>query len=215
MRKLYLIVICLFALNSINAQVIKLQAGTTLSKLDWKIPGTNTMIYDQVFMGYSAFFGIDYLFKGNYNFSTNIGYLEKGGKAEWKLLDAEGKFTGETFKEKPQLDYISVNTTIDFNYPLSEHFLPFISAGPRVDYLLNHTGEFDYYYNNDELNSIAYGLLFGGGFKISIKKVLIGLKADYYLNFSKIAEWPESINRLKGEITDETFTISLALGYRF
>ncbi|MBN2485572.1 MAG: outer membrane beta-barrel protein [Bacteroidales bacterium] len=215
MKKILASIIFVSVFCSLNAQVIKLQVGTSISKLDWKIPTTNDQLYDMAFTGNSFFLGIDYLKNGNYNLTTNIGYLQKGGKSESELSDPWGIFTGQTIVDKPTLNYLSFNTAIDFNYPLSEQVLPFICGGPRIDFLIGHSDDFSYLEKNDELKKIAYGLLFGAGIKLNISKIQIGLKGDYYLNFSKIAEWNESLLRTAGEITDDTFTLMLSLGYAF
>ncbi len=102
---------------------------------------------------------------------------------------------------KATLDYLSLNTTFDFQFPIEDKVIPFISFGPRVDLLLNSISEY---------NKFNYGLLLGGGLKYPLSdKLQLGLRADYYLNLRDISKTGQ--NRT---ISDKTFTTNLVLGYR-
>jgi hypothetical protein len=129
--------------------------------------------------------------------------LRKGGKSDIQLYDQNGVPMGETLTST--LDYVSVNTTIDFKYPIQEKIFPFVSIGPRFDYLLNTSKNFGEVDN--ELRNTSIGLLLGGGVKYEISNFQFGLRADYYVNFVKIASW-------SAEISVNTFAINLSVGYK-
>jgi len=146
-------------------------------------------------VGYSFFVGMDYLQHKNFNLSSNIGMLRKGGQA---LLYSNWGY-GQGIKAT--LDYLSLNTTCDFQFPIEDKRTPYISFGPRVDILLNPISEY---------NKINYGLLLGGGLKYDINnKLQLGLRADYYLNFKDISKTGQTRT-----VSDKTFTTNLVLGYR-
>jgi hypothetical protein len=65
-----------------------------------------------------------------------------------------------------------------------------------------------------DFNKMLFGLILGGGLKYEILKLQFGLRADYYLDFMKIAEWAAENNKMKGEISGKTFTINLMVGYK-
>jgi hypothetical protein len=44
-----------------NGQIVKIQAGTSISKLEWKL--NDNSFFDEALIGYSMFAGIDYLNK--------------------------------------------------------------------------------------------------------------------------------------------------------
>ncbi len=197
-----------------NGQIVKIQGGTSISKLNWEAPSIgNSSLFDEILIGYSIFAGIDYFDKQFFNLSSNIGIIRKGGKTEIYLTDMSGSPVG-TWIDKPTLDYLSLNTTIDFKYPIKDKISPFISAGPRLDYLLNSSRHFDTLDDLDDLNSVSIGLILGAGVKYSMSNLQFGLRTDYYLDFIKIADWPAENGRGTGKVSVNTFAVNLTVGYR-
>ena len=215
MKKIGLFLIGLLISISTFGQIIKIQSGTSFSKLDWRVKGINVdPFYDETLIGYSFFAGIDYFDNQFYNLSSNIGMIRKGGKSEVQLIDRYGELIGQTITAKPSLDYLSINTTIDLKYRIKEMFSPFVSLGPRFDYLFSNSKHFDGLEELDELKISSIGLILGGGLKYDISNIQFGLRADYYLDFTKIADWTIQNTGKGGEVTVNTFTINLTFGYR-
>ena len=215
MRKIGLILTGLMIYSLTFGQILKVQVGTSISQLDWKFKGINIdPLYDKMLTSYSVLAGLDYMDKKYINISSNVGIIRKGGKSETKLVDQSGLYTGETIVEKPTLDYLSINTTIDLKYKIKEAFSPFVSFGPRFDYLINSSKYFDNLKDLNELKSTSIGLILGGGFKYDMSKIQLGLRADYYLDFTKIADWTIAQSSRGGEVTVKTFTINLTIGYK-
>ncbi|WP_442267602.1 outer membrane beta-barrel protein [Tenacibaculum sp. ZS6-P6] len=215
MKKAGLLLIVLTFTVITHGQTLKIQGGTSISKLNWKLSGINdNSFYTQTLIGYSIFVGLDYFDKQYFNLSSNIGMIRKGGKDEIQLTNQFGEFTGQIVTEKPSLDYLSINTTIDFKYKIKENISPFISFGPRFDYLINSSTHFESLKDINELKRTSLGLIFGGGLKYDTSNFQLGLRADYYLDFTKVANW-ETENTTNGrEVTIDTFTINLTIGYR-
>jgi len=215
MKKLVLIITILLFTSLTYGQIIKIQGGLSSSSIIWDLENISTPIYDEILIGYSVFAGIDYMDKEYYNLSSNFGLIKKGGKDELEIFDGEFEFTGETKELKPTLEYFTLNTLFEAKYPVKKSILPFISFGPRIDYLIRSSKEFDSLEENDELNSVSIGMLLGGGIKYDINKLQLGVRYDYYLNFTKIAEWNiETSGGMSGEISDNTFMVNLTIGYK-
>lgn len=215
MKKAGLLLIGLTIAVLSSAQTIKLQGGTSFSKLDWELKGTNVdPFFSETFIGYSFFAGLDYLDKQYYNLSSNMGMIRKGGKGEVELTDINGDLIGETVTEKPTLDYFSINTTFDLKYRIKEAVSPFISIGPRLDYLVSSSKIFDDLKDIDELNHLAIGMILGGGLKYDYSSLQFGLRADYYVDFTNVADWKIEETGIEGEVNVSTFTINLTIGYR-
>ena len=214
MKKIGLLIIGLTITFFANGQVVKLQGGTSFSTLDWKLNSIDFKIFDKTLIGYSIFVGIDYFDKQYFNLSSNIGMVRKGGKGNVPLTDFGGNIITER-TENALLDYLSINTTMDFKYPIKETISPFISFGPRFDYLLRSSNFFDILSEFDALKSSSIGLILGGGLKYDISNLQFGLRADYYLDFSnKVAEWTIDDTGINGQALVNTFTINLSVGYR-
>ncbi len=208
MKKIGLLVVGLTISIFVNGQIVKFQGGTSISKLDWKLNNAPSL-FDETLIGCSIFAGIDYLDKQYVNLSSNIGMIRKGGKSDILLMDQNGEPTGKTLTST--LDYLSVNTTIDLKYPIQEKFSPFVSFGPRFDYLLNKSQNFN---EVDGLKNTSIGLILGGGLQYDISNFQVGLRADYYLDFEKIASWSAGNDGAVGEISVNTFAINLTVGYK-
>jgi hypothetical protein len=215
MKRLGLFLISMTITILVNGQTIKIQAGTSISNLDWKYKGINVdPVYKETLIGYSFFTGMDYFDKQYFNLSSNIGMIRKGGKGEIALIDQNGELAGQTIIEKPTLDYLSINTTVDLKYPIKEKVFPFICFGPRLDYLFNNSKHFDGLKDLNELNNTTIGLILGCGLKYYISNIQLGLRADYYLNFTKVADWTIQNSGIGGEINVNTFTTNLTIGYK-
>jgi len=204
MKKTGLLLIGMTFAILLNGQTIKIQGGTSISKLTWKNAG---LLYNEKFIGHSVFAGLDYLDKQYFNISSNIGLIRKGGKYD-VYFDSD-----EVVTEEPILDYLSINTTIDFKYSIKEKFTPFIDVGPRVDFLIN-SKHFDIIENIGELKNTSVGLILGGGLKYDMSKLQFGLRADYYLDFTKVADWSIESTGNSGVVTVNTFTVNLTIGYK-
>jgi hypothetical protein len=117
--------------------------------------------------------------------------------------------TPNTNTVKPKLDYFSFNTVIDFKYPLPNKISPLVSIGPRIDYLLNYSKDFEWLKNENSLKELSYGLIIGAGIKYELSKIEVGIRADYYLNFNDIAKLKD--RNLDINVKDNTFTINLLI----
>jgi len=215
MKKAGLLLIGLTMAVITNGQTIKFQGGTSFSKLDWELKGVNVDPFlTETLIGYSFFAGLDYLDKQYCNLSSSIGMIRKGGKGEAELTNINGDLIEETVTVKPTMDYFSINTTFDLKYRIKETISPFISFGPRLDYLVSSSKTFDSLKEIDELNNVAIGIILGGGLKYDYSNLQFGLRADYYVDFTNVADWKIEETGIGGEVNVSTFTINLTIGYR-
>ena len=208
----YFIILSFFA----NSQTIKLQVGTSISRLDWQTSGFSTSpLYDEIMIGPSLLIGVDYLERKYFNISSNIGFIKKGGKEEFETRDQSG-ITGETVIQSVWLDYITLNTTFDLKLPVNNRFTPFISIGPRIGYIINNSNDFEPLIENNELSTLKAGLIAGGGLMFLISNFQLGIRADYYSDFGNVAEWNREVmqQKVNGKIRVESFTVNLTFGYK-
>ena len=194
-------------------QVIKIQGGISATRLKWMNKDRQLDHYPEVGAGYSSFIGLDYGEKKFYNFSANIGMLRKGGEKSFWITDDYGVTTKKiTFKAT--LDYLTVNSVINLVFPLKSPLRPFLSIGPRFDYLVKYSKEFDIGMDSNLMKSYSYGLITAIGLKYYYKKLMFGVQYDYYINFNKIADWPASPDNFGASITNHTFTYNVSIGYK-
>ena len=212
LKKILLIIYLIVSTHSSFGQIIKLQAGPSVSNLEWSIDNITPRGEEKVLVGNSVFLGIDYLEHRHFNLSSHLGYLRKGDRSEITYVDDDGQVF-ELPSIKVVFDYFSFNTQAEFNFPFKNHLIPFVGAGPRVDYLYSYTKDFSFIEELDDLPTFYYGLNLGGGFKLDYPHWQVGLRSEYYVNISNIAEWV-SKDVGKGWINDKTFLINLSVGYK-
>ncbi len=213
MKQFKLLVFGLLLSSLASGQTVKIQTGTTISKLDWEIGNMNLAPYKETLIGYSVFAGIEYLENKFFNLSSNLGVVRKGGKEKVTYVTETGELIDKK-TEKATLDYITVNSTFDIQYPIKDKVLPFMSVGPRFDYLISYSNVFESLKEIDALKKYNIGLILGGGIKYDLSKVQIGLRADYYLDFYKVADWPAQTGNLGGKVNDKTVTLNFTIGYK-
>jgi hypothetical protein len=200
------IILTVISLLSVG-QTLTFQGGLSYSKLDFEVDMLDETLFNDQLIGYSFLIGMDYADNKFFNLSTNIGVIRKGGKDDIMLSNEAGDNLGYIEVEET-LDYFTINTTFDLKYELNHLGNPFVSVGPRFDYLINYSDIFDELEEFNDLNKYNMGLIIGFGYKYEIFDVVFGLRADYYANFLKIAEWDV------GSATDETYTITATIGYK-
>lgn len=197
-----------------HTQTLNIQAGTTVSHLDWELKGLNGRLYDQNLIGYSFFVGMDYHNIKYFNLSSNIGMIRKGGMMELEFLDIEGQST-DFMKDKATLDYVSVNTVIDLKYPVNEKLIPFISIGPRADFLISSSKQFEIFKEQKQLSAISYGIVTGLGLKYAIARAIVGIRFDYYTDINNVASYTEPDQVDPSEIRAKMYSLNVSCGYKF
>lgn len=203
MKRLTILSISLLVASFSFGQIITLQAGKSFSSLNWDAGLSTIDKTNKTLVGYSYFVGVDYLDRKYFNLSCNFGIIKKGGQITKTVVTASGmQLYDESFSST--LDFISINTTFVLKYSFY-HLIPFLSAGPRFDYLLNDYGEY---------NKSNYGLILGGGLKYEFRQMLLGIRADYYLNFNDMANLSALQTNMGKSLNCKTIAVNMTVGYR-
>lgn len=207
MKKLILLLFALYIIFPCSAQTINLQAGPSISQLNYDLPLLDESIYDELIVGFAGFVGFDYLETKIFHFSSNLGFIRKGGLEDYRITDSQG----EIIDDRLTFDYISLNTSLNLRVPVGKRLIPFISFGPRIDLMVDQNQEIDDL-SRDDFNDFSYGFLSGAGIKLDYSPIFLGLRADYYSNFNKIAEIDSPFFDENFTITDKTFHILFIVG---
>lgn len=193
-----------------KGQVLKIQVGISNSSLDWELGNNSLKIYDEKIKGHCLFIGLDYLEKKYFNLSSNIGFIRKGGRGFRFYVDPFGMPLIGT-KEKATIDYLSFINIVDIKYPIKEKIIPYLSIGPRVDYMISSNNNFKNTTTNYTMNKFSFGLNLCVGIKYQFSRFQIGVRGDYLVNFNKISS---SNNNISQEIKDNTFLVNTVIGIK-
>jgi len=205
MKRTYSIIVGVFIVNLSWGQIDNFQSGVSISHLSYKVkdmcmcPGEQ---YRKDLIGYSEFVGMDYFDKKYVDISANLGVISKGG------TDPYYDYSNKKFSQI--LNYASINTIVNFKYPIADKLIPYVNIGPSTDILFYN----NQYHNIFPTNSyyyfhrITFTFLFGGGLKYEFNKYQIGFLYERYANVLKIAHIPSY------DVFVTASTINLTVGYK-
>lgn len=186
-----------------KAQVVTLENGFGISSMRYKGIG---QVLDKIHP-YHVSLGMQYMDKGWFNLSSNVGYLRKGERDKGKLTSM---WEGAYQVIGTNLHYLTLNTTFDLKKMSRDGYTCFIGVGPRIDFLLKSS--VDLYGGNNNYSkqtiegyhSVVFGLKCVGGVRKDFGNMQIGLNFAYLPSFT----------RLNPVNYDRTFTFGLSLGYK-
>ncbi|GEM_PF-190821 len=207
--RIYYLVIILLLCRPIftKAQVINIENGFSFAKApEW---------FPKRLHPYQMSAGIEYMDKGWYNLTTNIGFLKKGGEGRISYGD---RSSFESYKDWLAARYITLNTTFDVKAYTYDNFILYFAAGPRLDLLINNT----WYYKQPEdgkvhratgrnLNQVMWGLKCGIGVKKQLGNLQLGLHAAWLPSFNNM--FTSGIKDFK--MKDRTISLGASIGYIF
>lgn len=193
-----------------NAQVITLENGFSITSMRAKKASTNKVYPYQMSLGYQ------YLDKGWYNLSSNIGYIRRGGQVKIPYNSVTGEEWGRV-TEKDKLHYLTLSTTFDIKKTSHDGYIFFIGVGPRLDFKLKSVVvtyvDFDEHRPSDfeptkekldGIHPVLFGLKCVGGIRKDFRNMQLGFNIAYLPSFTCLSDG----------IRDRTFTFGLSLGYK-
>lgn len=201
MKKLVLLcsMFCIFCVEKTFAQVLKIENGISFSKMN--LPGD--AFHDNLSM-YSMNIGCDYLEKGWYFLSSEIGYVRKGGK----YFDDPSDVRASHFENT--LDYITMNTSFNVKYNLKGVNL-YAGIAPTLDFLVknrfkSYTPEMS---QNEEIfpaHKVVLGFKPSIGVFYDIDKIRLNVEASYMKNITRLS--------VSKSMKTNTFLLSFGIGYK-
>lgn len=200
-----------------NTQVLKLRIGPVLSRIDWYIEHTSNSVYNNNYLGYSATLGIEYLHKKFFFLSSDIGFVNNGGKGELLLIpDQINPENSIYLYPEASLNWLTVNTVAKFKVDFGKQFSAFLGLGPRLDYLISYKEEVKFMEQFDkagELQKVIYGMISTIGLNYNINRFSIGTEFQYNLAFNKLVE-DYSMEGMKNNVSIRYMDFLFTCGYR-
>ena len=190
MKKLALsLIFCTFGTLFICSQEIFVKNGFTLSRMCAKIP-----ILDKNITNYTILVG------GDYEISSEIGYLVKGGQDEISTVSGYENIS-------KTIPFVQLGTT--FRAKLSnQNNAFFVGVGPRVDISLNGGNSIDYYMAQYNMNRCVVGVKAEAGAKTYFNKIGFGFSTQYSFDINPML-YADNI-----ALRNSCFIFTLSVGYR-
>jgi len=213
-RNILVVFLLLLNLAVCGQKTITLQAGVSLSKMNAYNSMTDELGYEEPLTGFNASLGIEYPDRKYFFFSTKLGFIQKGGKDHVKVVNNSENETG-TIKVITRLNYVTLNTAANFQYPLKEVIIPYIFIGPQLGYLISYWENVSFIQQFDDyglVQRIRLGMIAGGGIKTKINKWEIGTVITYDYGFFKLVDDTSGWG-VRNKMTDNAFTLNLQIGY--
>lgn len=183
MKKRILLISILFPLLSI-AQNIQIGVGSSISSLEWYYRyswGELEHFYQAPLVGATVDFGIEYLEREHYSFTSNFGYFQSGGQ----IADDEVHENWIITETKNKGNNVSIGTNLNI-IPIDKKFQLMLSFGPRLDYLIPSPNSS--MAQREETRKIHFGLTSGLGFFYNFDKLKIGFRSNYLHRFTDIID---------------------------
>ncbi len=206
--------ILIILINTLNlfSQIIKVENGISMTSFQFK---SYESPFDKKIYTYQISSGIDYLDKGWFNLSSNVGYIRRGGKSIYESRNNDGDYLGK-IADKIHIDYLTLNTTFNVKTTTYNNYTFFAGVGPRLDFKLNRNYTFGGSPSLDistapKVNNIAFGLKCTTGAYYEVGRIQLGLNLSYLPNFTKIFKKDDGSGSY---CHDHTFTLGLSLGYK-
>jgi len=187
--------------------------GATSSKLIFEHLSIYTNTNNERDWGLNALVGVDYINSKFLYMSSNVGLAQINSKDSF---EPTGEYypTGTVFYSNTRMNFLTLNTTLNFKVPIKNIALPFIRFGPRFDFLLSYKEDEPIFKRMDDLGKIhkfLLGLIVGGGINFKIEKIRIGFLFDYYLYTRKMVDY--SVSGDVNAIYYNTYTLNFNIGY--
>jgi hypothetical protein len=198
------------------AQTLRVQAGAANASMNWqgtKPDGGTMLLFGRKSPGLYLTAGAEVQRNKYFSFSCNAGYIRKGGMDE-HIVSEPGSSRPTSYKRALHLDYITANALMECRLPLGKKLNPFISAGPRVDYLVSYNkAAIEQRATDYSLNSLLIGANIGAGIRYTHRAMDLAFQVDYMTDISNAGNFKDPYFGTQTSISSRTVAYSLSLGY--
>ena len=164
MKKIFIMLIILTSVSSLNAQFIRyigIKGGVTSSTQTWQ--GTMADDMPQSKTGLNIGMFAEFLNLSFLSFVAEANYVEKGYKFDIYATSVSNPDGGQLESHKYGYNYLNFSLLgkLKLDYPVVS---PYLIAGPKIDILLNNSIDGNIIiFPDDKLNSVRFGFKAGVG----------------------------------------------------
>jgi len=217
MKHHFIFLFVFLPIMTLFGQTFNLQIGPSFSKSKWENIwlAEHTLLKDKV-IGTNASLGIEYWDNTYFNLSSSLGFIQKGGKDSIQFEFGPPEPIPFTFY-KLKLNYLTVNTCVIVKIPVRDVIIPYLLAGPRVDYLVSYKEDaaiIKDYVDIDKVTYLSFGFITGIGIRYELDKLQLGVVFNYLINLNNLVDYKWTNAGPTRKISDNTFTLNFQIGYK-
>lgn len=215
MKTIPLVLFLSLWISAAYSQTLRLNVGTSVSKLDWQYydGGGSETYYEDPHYGYSLSAGMEYLEHKYFSVSSDLLLYNSGGKYSAEDKKITFSLMGP---EQISVSYLALGSAFNFN-PINNKFKVQLSIGPRIEYMINGSQKapFDWIDKAEGLNKFNYGVTAGAGLYYGLEKYIFGVNAQYLYRVKKLAEVQATYDSPGVDATEKVIVFGVSFGYRF
>jgi hypothetical protein len=217
MKHCFIFLLVFLLIMSVFGQTLDVQIGPSFSKSKWEnlMMSNHTLLNDKV-IGTNASLGIEYWDNTYFNLSSSLGFIQKGGKDSIQIVFGPPEPIPLTFY-KLKLNYVTFNTCAIVKIPFRDVIIPYLLAGPRIDYLVSYKEDVPVikgYEDVDKVNCLSYGFITGAGIKYKLDKIQVGVVFNYLINLNNLVDFKWTSDGPLRKFSDNTFSLNFQIGHK-
>ena len=181
-RAFFLLILVFFVYSTSHAQLVRgygLKLGVVAANQSWRYTGTAELPTDHRW-GFTAVGYLELLDIPILSALVEVQYTQKGMSESLPITtESQPEGTGEFITKRPRVDYLSIPVLAKVRLSMPV-VVPYLVAGPRLDFLLSKKGEgYDAVIN--KFKTTGFGATLGVGVEVT-SLLPISLLAEFRYN---------------------------------
>jgi len=182
------------------SQVIKIENGLSIQSMTTR----NFDFFSEGIRSYSLMLGLDYFKHSHYELSSEIGYLERGGKEK----DPDFLASDVNNYQVERWGCVPFNTTFRGKLTVDNGYW-YAGVGPKIDVVIGSSNFTSAFLDGYMKYRVVIGLKPEIGFNQKVgTRLCVGLNASYLIDFGGVGKSAYTT------LLSRPFTCSLSFGYR-
>ncbi len=220
MKKAFLLtsLIIFMATTALQAQLLKsigIQPGIVWAKQSWDYKDISVEDNSLYRTGFHMGVNVEFLQHEYFSLLAEAGFIEKGNNLEVEITTPDTPDgTGETMIIKTTIRYAYLSPMFKARKEFGG-FVPYLFAGPRIDYQLSYTSDL-LAGLEDDLNKFILGLSYGLGLEVMFGPVGVAAVFQHQYDLSKLYNKEAVEGEYTGlSIKNNAFVLDLGVRFYF
>jgi hypothetical protein len=220
MKKLFFCSTIFFLLTTfgLQAQAVKsiaLKPGLAIAKQCWNFKNGDDDSDSENLLGFTIAANAEFLENKFFSILAEVGYTPKGFNEEVDVSTQElPEGTGETKTFTTHFNYLYLAPMFKARMEFGK-FVPYVFTGPRIDFEVSYSSDFDLSYLEKDFNKIIFGMIYGVGLEYLFGNIGVGIVYQQQLDFSKVYSEEATMDQAGLDIMNNAYIVDLAVKYYF